>query len=348
MIRLASIHSPEIDMNGAACSRMASAEGAPSRCRVSDADRRMLEDDLSALQTVQGVAFKWQEPLSSHTTFRVGGPISCLAEPLSEDALLALMARIRELTLPCFILGGGSNILAPDTPWHAVSISLRSCSARVAGAGPAIYAAGAGLRLSGWLRFCAANGLAGMEFLTGIPGTIGGALVMNAGTREGSIAESLVWIDILDGQGRRHRLQRKDLQPGYRSMGLQKDWTVLGASFRLRQSTPQAVRDTLRQFMVRRKQTQPLGLPSAGCIFKNPEGFSAGALIDKAGLKGMRIGDAEISEKHANWIVNRGEAKARDIRALIRYVQAEVHRRFGIPLELEIQVFSNPAEETAE
>jgi UDP-N-acetylmuramate dehydrogenase len=350
MTIIAEKHGHALDNNKARSSYIGTAEEVLSWYQVSGNDQSAMENSFLSLRTIPGISFKWQEPLSSHTTFRIGGAVSCLAEPMGEDALLALMQRIREFALPYFILGGGSNIVAPDDSLHAVSVSLRSCCAYItkspSGHEGIIIYAGAGLKLSAWLRFCAINGLAGMEFLVGIPGTIGGALVMNAGTREGCIAESLVWIDALDYQGRRFRLHDKDLNPCYRSMGLQRDWIVLGACFHLRQSTSKSVRGSLKEFMMRRKQTQPLGFPSAGCIFKNPAGSSAGALIDGAGLKGFRIGDAEVSEKHANWIINRGSAKARDVCELIRTIQAEVLRIFGIQLQLEIQVLSGTSQHT--
>jgi UDP-N-acetylmuramate dehydrogenase len=178
-----------------------------------------------------------------------------------------------------------------------------------------------------------------LEFLVGIPAAVGGALVMNAGTGDGAMAEVVSWIEVMDGQGLKRKLDRKDLSPVYRSMGLPGEWIVLRGGFRLSAlQNGNACRHLLSEKMRRRKQSQPLGMPSAGCIFKNPPGFSAGFLIDRLGLKGFRIGGAEVSEKHANWIVNCGNARARDILALIEHIEKLVLKEFGVCLEREIQI----------
>lgn len=303
---------------------------------------RMSEGSRSSLLRLPEVEYRWNEPLSIHTTFRVGGNVACLALPGSEESLATLMKTIREEGLKSFLLGGGSNVVPPDGPIEAVAIRLDHCSSSIRPCENGrneelrIYA-GAGVRISSWLRFCLQNGYSGMEFLIGIPGSIGGSLVMNAGAGGGCMADSLLWIDVLDTQeGRRRRIDRSDLSCEYRSMGLEPDWVVLGACFRLEERAPSKAE--LKERMKQRKRTQPLGLPSAGCIFKNPPGLSAGALIDRAGLKGMRIGDAQVSEKHANWIVNLGNAKAWDILALIRLIEKEVFNRFAIRLEREVKI----------
>lgn len=295
------------------------------------------------LSRLPDVEFLWQEPLDRHTTFRVGGPVVCLARPRNEDALVRLLEEIRTFRIPCLLLGAGSNILPPDEPWDVLVLQLSRCCSQIHplqgfGTDEMGFSVGAGVRVARWLRFCLQNGLGGQEILAGIPGTIGGALVMNAGTTEGCIAESLLWMDILDEDCRRRRILRNEVSPAYRSMGLPQEWIVLGGGFRTRSSPKSFVKARLTELVRRRKRTQPQGWPSAGCIFKNPPGASAGALIDRSGLKGMRFGDAQISEKHANWIVNRGKARARDILELIGYVEEKVHEAFGIRLEREIKV----------
>lgn len=297
-----------------------------------------------ALGTIfPGVELSGHERMSYHTTFRVGGPVACMARPRTEDALAALLKATRERDVRCIVLGGGSNVLAPDEALDALILKLTLCSTGIHPCENAhrssgrVYV-GAGVRNAEFIRFCLRNGYDGMDFLVGIPGTIGGALVMNAGTREGCMADSLLWVELLDTEGRRQRMARSELSPLYRSMGFSKEWIVLGAGFQLRPSSNRSSRGRLAEIMKQRKNTQPLGWPSAGCIFKNPPGHSAGALIDKAGLKGFHIGDAAVSEKHANFIINRGKAGAREILALMRLIEERVREKFGIRLEREIQV----------
>lgn len=296
-----------------------------------------------SLSKLAGIEFMWQEPLCRHTTFRIGGPVSCLARPCTEEALIELVRAVVKEGIPHFVLGGGSNVLGPDEPWNVVAIQLApSCSTLVKSAslksGAFEVYAGAGVRMAHWLRFCLESGFEGIESLVGIPGTVGGALVMNAGTAQGCIADVLVGIDVIDFEGRRRRIPRAELSPVYRSMRLPGDWIVLGGWFELRPLKDGSLKRRLGELMGLRKRSQPLGWPSAGCIFKNPNGVSAGALIDKSGLKGVRVGDAQISEKHANWIINRGKASARDVLALIGRMEEKVLENFGIRLEREIKV----------
>lgn len=301
---------------------------------------------LSSFHSLRDVEFRWHEPLAHHTTFRVGGPVLCLANPKTEDSLVELMRIIRKDGVPYLILGEGSNVLAPDHLLNAVAIQLAQACAEIrrceekSGEGIRIYA-GAGLRLARCLGFCLRHRLSGMESLVGIPGTIGGALIMNAGTAQGCIADSLIWIECLDSEGRRRRLFKSELTVKYRSIELPKDWVVLGACFRLTTVSDGILKSRLRELIKKRKLAQPLGYPSAGCAFKNPPHCSAGLLIDKVGLKGFRIGDAQISEKHANWIINRGNAESWDILALLQRMEDEVFAHFGIRLEREIRVLES-------
>jgi len=259
------------------------------------------------------------------------------------------MAVIRQEKIPHLVLGGGSNVLAPDDPWDVLVVLMASPPGRIAQLErdkPDIREvfADAGVKLSTLLSHCIRQGLAGLEPLVGIPGTVGGAIVMNAGSRGGCIADPLLWIDVMDPSGVRKRMAREELTAEYRDMGLPHGFMVLGACFRLNVSPEEAVKNRMTRFMRERKKTQPLGLPSAGCIFKNPPGASAGALIDQAGLKGTRIGGAEISRKHANWIVNLGHAKAADILGLIKLAEQAVLERFGVTLEREIRVLGPNAQ----
>lgn len=304
------------------------------------------KDLRSLIGGLPDLELRWHEPLARYTTFRVGGPVLCLARPRNEDALTRLVQALREAGIPFFILGGGSNVLVPDEPWDMLAIQLDRCSGRIDcdrpwEDSPACLKVGAGVRISRLLRYCLTNRLGGIEFLAGIPGTLGGALVMNAGTRRGVIADALLRVDILDEQCRRRSVLKSELSPGYRSMGFPGGWVVLGCSLEVELCAPGVQRVRLLEIMRERKRTQPLGWPSAGCIFKNPEGLAAGALIEKSGLKGFRMGDAEVSRRHANWIINRGHARARDVVALIEHIEACVYSNSGIRLEREIRIMGS-------
>ena len=299
----------------------------------------------AALKKIPGVELRWREPLSKYTTFRVGGPVECLAKPRSERAFADLLGAIRDQGVPFVILGGGSNVLAPDEPWETIVIQLKlACRALSADPedadGTVSLYAGAGVSLGNLVRYSLSNELEGIEPLVGIPGTVGGALIMNAGIPSGTISDALLWVDVIDAGGERRRIPRRQLSPAYRSMGLPEKSIVLGGCFKLRKTSGEAQRARVRELMENRKKTQPFGYPSAGSIFRNPDGASAGELIEKAGLKGLRTGDAEISRKHANWIVNRGSARARDILGLIEKMENEVFGTFGVRLEREIRILS--------
>lgn len=289
------------------------------------------------------VELRWGEPLARYTTFRVGGPALCLARPRTVKALARLLEVLRWHRVPYFVLGGGSNLLLPDEEIKAVAIHLEYCASQItmegeAGGLAACLSVGAGVRLPSLQRYCLENRLGGLEFLVGIPGTVGGAAFMNAGTRAGSIGEALCWIDLLDEKNQLRRLRRADLAPRYRSLGLPGEWVILGCGLGVTSCPPERQRTLLSQLMRERKKTQPLQWPSAGCVFKNPQGHAAGALIEKVGLKGFRIGDAEVSTKHANWIINRGRARSRDVVALIEHIEECVQRHSGIRLEREIRI----------
>ncbi len=297
----------------------------------------------SALALIPDVEFRFDEPLARHTTFRVGGPVRLLARPRSEKALFALLDPIREFDIPFIVLGEGSNVLAPDGPWEMSVIQLHLACNRLlrseqrAGGEKVLYA-GAGTKLQQLIPYCIENGLEGLESLAGIPATVGGAIVMNASTSLGAISDSLVDIDLLGPNGERRSIPKDQLTPGYRTMGIPESSIVLGARFKLRPCPTDIVKARVEQIIRKRRQTQPLRFHSAGSIFKNPVGRFAGSLIEKAGLKGYRIGDAEVSRKHANWIVNRGHALARDIIELVERIENEVYGIFGVRLEREIRI----------
>lgn len=298
---------------------------------------------MEAHARLSEVDFKWHEPLSRHTTFKIGGAVKCLAIPRTEEGFEDLLLRVRTDGIPHMILGGGSNVLAPDGSWNAMVIKPARAFSLIRRLEPGEDGkentfVGAGVALAALLRFCLAEGLRGLEWSVGIPGSIGGAVVMNAGAKGACMADVIQWIDVMDGNGNRRRVPRCELTPVYRSMELPRDWIVLGACFKLEKGKREAIRRLSSQYMRQRRQATPLGRPSAGCVFKNPPGASAGALIDECGLKGLRIGDAAISEKHANWIINHGRASSRDVVALMEIMESEVFHRFGVSLEREVRV----------
>jgi UDP-N-acetylmuramate dehydrogenase len=295
---------------------------------------------VQGLKKLPGLVCRWQEPLARHTTFGVGGPVTCLAQPQSETALAGLVRWLRREGVAHFILGGGSNLLAADEPMAAVAIQLDACcrDIRVESTAPPRWDVGCGVRLARLLRHCLQQACGGLEFLVGIPGSVGGALVMNAGTAAGTIGDRLVSVTLLDHDVEERRVDRAALAIGYRFIDFPRDAVLLRAVIAVVERPPAEMRREMGAIMRRRRATQPLGWPSAGCVFKNPPGQSAGALIDRAGLKGHRCGDAEFSERHANWIVNRGRATAHDVLALVALAEARVYSKFGVRLEREIRV----------
>ncbi|HYA40175.1 MAG TPA: UDP-N-acetylmuramate dehydrogenase [Syntrophobacteraceae bacterium] len=296
-----------------------------------------------AVESIPEVEFRFDEPLARHTTFRVGGPVRLFARPRTERALFALMETIREIDARFVVLGEGSNVLAPDGPWEIPVIQLHlACNGLLtsdkAPEGQKLLYAGAGTRLQQLIGYCIENGLEGIESLAGIPATVGGAIVMNASTSMGAISDCLAQIDLLAPDGTRRSISREQLTPGYRTMGIAENNIVLGAFFRLKPCSSGIVKSRVTEILRRRRKTQPLRYPSAGSIFKNPVGQFAGSLIEKAGLKGYRIGDAQVSRKHANWIINRGNALARDVIELIEKIENEIFGTFGVRLEREIRI----------
>ncbi len=297
----------------------------------------------STLESVPDVEFRFDEPLARHTTFRVGGPVRLLARPRSERALCALLKPIMETGIPFLALGGGSNVLAPDGASEMAVIQLHLAFNKLLRSEQGtqrqtVLHAGAGIKLQELIRYCIENGLKGLESLAGIPGTVGGALVMNAATPSGAISDNLLQIDLLDPDAGRRSIRREELTPGYRAMGIPEGNVVLGACFELEPCSSGILKASADLIIQNRRRTQPLRYPSAGSIFKNPPGQFAGALIDKAGLKGYRLGGAEVSRKHANWIINRGNALASDILKLIGKIENEIYTTFGVRLEREVRI----------
>lgn len=281
------------------------------------------------------------EPLCYHTYFRIGGPAEVMAYPAGPDDLKALLKVAREEAIPVLILGGGSNMLVLDGGVKGLVINLSRTFLELSASGERIRC-GAGVRTSRLLALSAKTGLSGLEGLTGVPGTVGGAIRGNAGTPLGAIVDHLEWVRLVDGSGEERFLSREELGIAYRRTELPAGAVIVEAAFTLRRGNAAEIRGTISKLLVRRNLTQPVEVRSAGCIFKNPPRDFAGRLVEQAGLKGLRRGRAQISEKHGNFIVNLGGAMAADVLWLVERARAEVTAKTGVALELEIQIVGSP------
>ena len=296
-----------------------------------------MQELLTALATFAPTRVRINEPMSRHTTFRVGGPADLMFFPKSLDELMRAMAAAREHNTDVLVIGNGSNLLVRDGGVRGLVIILGEDMAKIGVRGTHIWAL-AGAMLSRVSAAAQAAGLAGLEFASGIPGTLGGGCAMNAGAYGGQLSDVLVRADVLmDGQKR--RLSNADMQMSYRStLPLRTGGIVVSAEFALNKDDPEAILARMKDLNARRREKQPLNLPSAGSTFKRPEGHFAGALIEGCNLKGTRVGGAQVSEKHAGFIVNTGKASARDILDLIDLVRQRVLEETGVTLEPEVRI----------
>lgn len=280
-------------------------------------------------------------PLNEYTTFRIGGPARLLVEPRDVNDLKVLIRLIKRYTIPCFLLGAGSNILADDRGVNGVVVRLQAPHFRKIRIKGRRLEAGGGALLAQVIRAAGRRGLAGAEFLVGIPGTLGGALAMNAGIPEKTIADFFEDATVLDGNASLKTIGRDGVRFGYRKSGLAK-YIIISARLKFSPGDPSGIKNRMREQMVHRMKQQDYSLPSAGCVFRNPaslQGVAAGKLIDRCGLKGARVNDACVSEKHANFIVNKGRARSSDVEQLMRLVQKKVSVRFHIQLQPEIRIW---------
>jgi UDP-N-acetylmuramate dehydrogenase len=275
------------------------------------------------------------EPMAQHTTLAVGGPARWLFRPADEDALLRAMPMIPAAT-PILPLGRGSNMLIPDAGYDGLVLDLSALSAlNIAGRHAT---AGAGVRMGKLAQASANHGLTGLEFMATVPGDVGGGIAMNAGAFGQQVSDTLESIRILDRRGQVSELAAAALTMRYRHTMLPAGTIVLAARFFLQEDQPESIRARMRAMRAQRSDTQPLAWPNCGSVFKNPEGDHAARLVEAAGLKGLAIGGARISEVHANFIVNDGSASAADVLALIERARQEVETRFGITLEPEVRI----------
>lgn len=271
-------------------------------------------------------------------TWRIGGLAETVCWPESEEELREIWLKCQEQGIPFRLFGRGSNVLFPDEGLPGVTVISTGLAQSVWDS--EWVTVGAGYSLARLSQEAADRGLTGLEFARGIPGTVGGAVVMNAGAHGGSIRDILEEVKILAPEGEVQRLAKEDIQFGYRECSLRDQAIVLEGVFHLKPGDPDVIQATMSENLARRKAAQPLELPNAGSVFRNPPGGSAGGLIEEAGWKGKRLGGAQVSSKHANFIVNQGNATARDVLALIREIQKDVHHQFGVELKTEVRYIS--------
>jgi UDP-N-acetylmuramate dehydrogenase len=299
------------------------------------------EVSIPYLRSVFGDKLKTDVPLARYTAARVGGPARAMVVVESVEDLVFFSQQLWAAQVPFIILGGGSNVLVSETGVRDVVLLNRAREIRFVEnqAQPTVWA-GSGANFGSLARRAAAQGLSGLEWAAGIPGTVGGAVFGNAGAHGDDVAGCLLVADILHQNGRREERAAAELKFTYRSSSLKAeklDAIVLAAQFKLMASKPEIVQQTMDEFTVFRRRTQPPGA-SMGSMFKNPPGDFSGRLIEQAGLKGTQVGDAEISDLHANFFLNHGDATASEIFELIELASDTVKRKFGIKLELEIEL----------
>ena len=282
--------------------------------------------------------------LSTLTTFKVGGACDIVIEPPTKEDLLFILDSLRSASLDFLVLGRGSNVVACDEGYPGIilhlSDTMNAISVREED-GASYITAEAGASLAALSKTALANGLTGLEFASGIPGTVGGGLYMNAGAYGGELSKVLLSCEVVTSQGEVKVIPKEDLAMGYRSTRfMNEDWIILSGTFLLKKGDKEAIRDLMQDLNQRRRDKQPLEYPSAGSFFKRPEGYFAGKLIEDAGLKGTSVGGAMVSPKHAGFLINTGKASAKDVEDLMHLVQDKVAQDFGVHLEAEVKYLS--------
>lgn len=298
----------------------------------------MNDQFLTELQNVMGGSgIFMEEPMKKHTTFRVGGPADVLVQP-DETALAAILALCRQYHVPYSFIGNGSNLLVGDKGIRGVVIEMTDPMGNIEVDGTKITAQ-AGAMLSKIANTAASNGLGGMEFAAGIPGSVGGAVVMNAGAYGGEMKDIIEKVYVLDENGAQLELGRDALDFGYRHSCIpEKKYIVTKVVLELVPRNEAEIRSEMKELNEKRAEKQPLQYPSAGSTFKRPEGYFAGKLIMDAGLRGYQVGGAQVSEKHCGFVINKGDATAADICQLMQDVSDKVQAQFGVVLEPEVKM----------
>ena len=280
------------------------------------------------------------EPMSRHTSFRIGGPARRMAFPASGAQLVLLLSFAQECGARPLVIGRGTNLLCPDAGLDRLVIETSGLARLEPGAAPDTILAEAGVSLARLGEFACQQGLSGLEFAHGIPGSVGGGVCMNAGAYGGEMKQAISSVSVLFPEEGIRTLSGEEIAFGYRRSLLtdHPEAVVLHAVFHLTPGDPETIRSHMRELMDRRRNSQPLEWPSAGSIFKRPEGYFAGTLIDQCGLKGLTVGGAQVSEKHAGFVINRGGATCADVEELIAQIQRQVLDRTGVTLEPEVKI----------
>ena len=277
------------------------------------------------------------ESLKKHTTYGIGGPADLMIFPKSKQDLIKVIEIINENKIQLTILGSGSNVLVSDNGIRGAVISLKNSLKQIEVDDNILYAE-CGTMLGKIVKHAVKNNLIGLENLNGVPGTLGGALIMNAGAWGGEISENLIHVEVINSKSEIKRILKKDLNFSYRKSSFNKDDILLSAKFILKKANKDIIKENFIEAQSGRKKSQPLNKRSAGSLFKNPKDNSAGKLLDDAGLKGLSIGDAKISEKHANFFINDGDASSTDMLMLIKKAHQKVKERFNVNLSLEVKL----------
>ena len=302
---------------------------------------RQLQDNvtkrLQAILEPEDLLF--DEPMNNYTTFRVGGPAKWMAAPQDEQQLRIILEICSELQVPCFILGRGSNLLVSDNGFDGVIVNLRKHFNKIeVDSENKTITAEAGASLPAVSQAALSAGLTGLEFAAGIPGTMGGGLFMNAGAYGGELKQVVTEAAVMTKDGMILHVPAEQMALGHRlSSFMQTGEIILSVKMQLTQGNPVVIKETMDDFNSRRREKQPLEYPSAGSTFKRPAGYFAGKLIEDAGLKGFSVGGAQVSKKHAGFVINTGSATASDIWNLCNEIQNRVQNEFGVTLEMEIQ-----------
>ena len=295
----------------------------------------MSAEALANFLESENIEYRQNEPMRAHTTFKIGGEADIFIIPASPAALISAVKKCTELEIPYFILGNGSNLLVSDGGIEGAVISLAGING-ISAEGEKITC-GAGAMLSSVCLKALSLSLTGLEFAYGIPGTAGGALYMNAGAYGGQMADVIESAECLTATGEIKTLKKENMQLGYRSSVFKKGGLIIiSLTLALKKGDKAEIKAEMDELLNRRKQKQPLEYPSAGSTFKRPEGYFAGALIEKNGLKGLSVGGAQVSEKHAGFVINHGGATAADVKALIEKIRKKVFENDGVMLEPEV------------
>lgn len=294
-------------------------------------DRKRLEKAVAGLRG----KITFGAALRAYTSFKIGGPADALVEPADVDDVRRLVLQARAARVPLFVVGG-TNLLIRDGGIRGIVVSLSKLRAIREEAGAVLYAEG-GVGMPTLIGYAIRRSLAGLEWAAGIPGTVGGCLVMNAGTRLGEMKDAVKAVRLVTMNGEVRDLPAASITFQYRRACLPKG-IVVGVWLQLRPGVGAEIARVVKDYLHYRKDSQPLAMPSAGCVFKNPPRDSAGRLLEAAGLKGMRIGDAEVSTKHGNFIVNRGHASAADVIGLIQKIRRMIRQKTGVRLDLELKI----------